>query len=225
MSQAAYPRHSSGSGAAPPQESRFRRRDTVRLSLSSLVTSVIVLIIGLSWVFAFGVIVGRGQNPEQEMPGLASLLPPPPREEAKPEILRPEELTFMSDLKQRPALGADPRPQTAPPRSEPAAASGRTPDPDRAKRAQPPGTDVRYDFVFQIVAYKNSGQADTLRERLEGQGMRTRMTIERNAAGKPKWYRVQVLLRGTEADAARIREELGRAGLKDAILASRKPAP
>ncbi len=223
MSQAAYPKPSSGSSAVP-KETRAGRTYTVRLSLSSLVTSVIVLIIGLGWVFAFGVIVGRGQNPEQEMPGLSSLLPPP-REEAKPEILRPEELTFMNDLKQRPALGAASQPQPAPPRSAPAAAAGRAPESAPARAVQTPETGGRYDFVFQIVAYKNSGQADTLRERLEGQGMRTRMTIERNAAGKPKWYRVQVLLRGTEADAARVREELGRAGLKDVILASRKPAP
>lgn len=223
MAQPSFPRSSSD---GTPREGRLQRRHTIQLSLSAIITSVIVLVIGLGWVFAFGVIVGRGYNPEKELPGMAVLLPAPRSEAApEPEILKPEELTFMNDLKQRPSVGADPGPQSAPHRpSRPSTAVPNVPASSAHAPAPGPDAEMQYDFVFQIVAYKNSGQADTLRERLEEQGMRTRMTIERNSAGKPKWYRVQVLFKGTEADAAGVKSRLAGMGLKDVIQASRKPA-
>lgn len=57
---------------------------------------------------------------------------------------------------------------------------------------------AKYDFVFQAVAYKSKDSADKLRERMEGEGLRTRMTIEKDNKGRPR-FRVQVLVRGTDA--------------------------
>lgn len=79
------------------------RKYTISLSFSGLITSGIITIIAIGWIFAFGVIVGRGYNPEKKMPELARLLPPPEGQDAPKEakgILKPEELTFMTDLKQ-----------------------------------------------------------------------------------------------------------------------------
>ena len=220
MSQGSFSRFSGGQTGG-----KAKRRYTVQLSLSAIITSGIVLIIGLGWVFAFGVIVGRGYNPESKMPGLATLVPPASNATVPaPEILKPEELTFMNDLKQRPTLNvaqpAAPAPSAVKPGQTPPAAVAAAPAGGNAVPA--PDAKTVYDFVFQVVAYKNSGQADTLRERLEGKGLRTRMTIERDSGGKARWYRVQVLLRGTEADAARAKEILGSMGLKDIVQASRK---
>lgn len=74
---------------------------------------------------------------------------------------------------------------------------------------------AKYDFVFQAVAYKSKDSADKLRERMEGEGLRTRMTIEKNNKGRPKWFRVQVLVRGTDADASAAKQVLVKMGLKD----------
>ena len=94
---------SSGGGDAGGEKKLSNRKYTISLSFSGLITSGIITIIAIGWIFAFGVIVGRGYNPEKKMPELARLLPPPEGQDAPKEakgILKPEELTFMTDLKQ-----------------------------------------------------------------------------------------------------------------------------
>ena len=103
---------SSGGGDAGGEKKLSNRKYTISLSFSGLITSGIITIIAIGWIFAFGVIVGRGYNPEKKMPELARLLPPPEGQDAPKEakgILKPEELTFMTDLKQtQPAANARP---------------------------------------------------------------------------------------------------------------------
>lgn len=210
-----------------------KRTFTMELSLSALITTVVVSIVSLCWVFAFGVIVGRGYSPETQMPDLARLMTSPGQNatESAPEILKAEDLTFMTDLKQKPGVPVQPTRMsngTAPaasnstmPATAARTASGNATKPVQTSVTQP---EALFDFVLQIVAYKNSSQADTLRERLEGEGMRTRMSVEKAPNGKARWYRVQVILRGTEADMEVAKARLASLGMKDASVASRKPA-
>ena len=214
---------SSGGGDAGGEKKLSNRKYTISLSFSGLITSGIITIIAIGWIFAFGVIVGRGYNPEKKMPELARLLPPPEGQDAPKEakgILKPEELTFMTDLKQtQPAANAapnKPEAKAAHPTAQPVAAA--TPKPEAASADK-----AKYDFVFQAVAYKSKDSADKLRERMEGEGLRTRMTIEKDNKGRPKWFRVQVLVRGTDADAAAAKQVLVKMGLKDATQVSKKP--
>ena len=122
---------SSGGGDAGGEKKLSNRKYTISLSFSGLITSGIITIIAIGWIFAFGVIVGR--------------------------------------------------------------------------------------------AYKSKDSADKLRERMEGEGLRTRMTIEKDNKGRPKWFRVQVLVRGTDADASAAKQVLVKMGLKDATQVSKKP--
>ena len=181
------------------------------------------ILVDMYFHMAEDVIVGRGYNPEKKMPELARLLPPPEGQDAPKEakgILKPEELTFMTDLKQtQPAANAapnKPEAKAAHPTAQPVAAA--TPKPEAASADK-----AKYDFVFQAVAYKSKDSADKLRERMEGEGLRTRMTIEKNNKGRPKWFRVQVLVRGTDADASAAKQVLVKMGLKDATQVSKKP--
>lgn len=206
-------------------EKRTTRRYTLSLSFSGLVTSVIIMIIAVGWIFAFGVIVGRGYNPEKKLPELARLLPPPEgtqKETAKEQsILKPEELLFMTELKQHPPAAKEVE-------NKPAVKTA-TKQPQQVQQVSTPvppqtvDTKNLYDFVFQAVAYKNRDQADKLRERMEGEGLRTRLSIEKDSRGRPKWFRVQVLVRGTDADAVAAKQVLKRLGLHDAHQASKKP--
>lgn len=215
------------SGAADGQK---KRSFTLELSMSALITACIVTLIAFGWVFAFGVIVGRGYSPEKQMPTIAGLLPQP-KQEAKPEaeILKPEDLTFMTDLKQKPGTALQPtrlnQNATQPAGTVTATRNGTKPASSPAAQAapvqQPEGL---YDFVLQVIAYKKSEQADNLRERLEGVGMRTRMAVEKAQGGKARWYRVQVLFRGSDADLDAMRERLAKMGIKDASVLSRKAA-
>ena len=80
-----------------------------------------------------------------------------------------------------------------------------------------------YNFVFQVITYKNSNQAETFREKLENAGLRTRLQMDKDKQGKPRFHRIQVLLQGTDADADQIREVLIRHGAKEPTVVSRKP--
>lgn len=209
------------------------RKYTLSLSFSGMITSGIVMIIAVGWIFAFGVIVGRGYNPEKKLPELARLLPAPegqqPAETPQP-ILKPEELTFMKDLKQPGTTAAAPgtKIDASKPGATPGTATGAgspaKPGPStKSAEVKPDEDKPKFNFVIQAVAYKNRDQANDLRARMKGEGMRTQMTIEKDSKGKPKWYRVQVLVRGTEADAATTKQTLARMGLKDTQIASKKP--
>ncbi len=213
---------------ADNQKKTTGHKYTISLSFAGLITSFIILIIAVGWIFAFGVIIGRGYNPEKELPELAKLLPPQPEDAQKKEdpILKPEELTFMADLKQQtrhagqavtaPMESAKPAPTPAP-----SSATEKTNISD--EKAKTTSDITRADYVFQAVAYKKRMQADQLREKMEGEGLRTRMTIEKDHQGHPKWYRVQVLLRGTEATAAEAKEIMASMGINDPQLISKKP--
>lgn len=199
------------------------RKYTISLSFSGLITSGIIAIIAIGWIFAFGVIVGRGYNPEKKLPELARLLPPPEGAEEAPKeakgILKPEELTFMTDLKQAQPAAAGA--VAGKPDQKPAHTAAPVPAVPAPQPAESPSE--KFDFVFQAVAYKSRGNADKLRERMDGEGLRSRMTIEKDSKGRPKWFRVQVLVRGTDAEAAAAKQTLAAMGLKDATQISKKP--
>lgn len=229
---------SAGSGRAESASAGFGRICTVRISFAGLLAGGIILLIALGWMFAFGVIVGRGYDPEEKLPKLASLLPKQENgqdrnngrdgEAEEPAILKAEELTFMRDLR-LPGTGEAAPPAHTP---APAPAAPSVPAGPAAPAAPPaPGSEQarkpaagKYDFVFQVAAFKNSSQSDTLRERLEDEGLRTRMTIDKDNKGKPRWYRVQVILRGTEADAEAVMGILQKVRLRDARVVSKTAA-
>ena len=85
--------------------------------------------------------------------------------------------------------------------------------PDGIAKAQPSGM---YDYVFQVGAFKDADSVDSLRQRLEGRGMRTKM--ERSG----KLYLVLVLLRGDDSRAAEVQHATESMGLGKPIQRSRK---
>lgn len=76
-----------------------------------------------------------------------------------------------------------------------------------------------YDYVFQAAAFKGEDDANRLRKRLEGRGLRTRL----QKSGKVQL--VMINLRGTERDADNLREELKRMKLGAPIQTSKKAVP
>jgi hypothetical protein len=81
--------------------------------MTGLLSTIFVVVIGLTWIFILGVLVGRGYKPEKVMPELARIMPSaaPPAvgspgspgskgEEAKAQakVLKPEELHYLENL-------------------------------------------------------------------------------------------------------------------------------
>ena len=112
-----------------------------------------------------------------------------------------------------PAPGA-----TAAPSSPPQSQRADPRQTQRAPAAQPKAAQAEplFDYSFQVAAFKDKADADKLRARLESKGLRSRQ----QKSGKV--LLVLVNLRGTELDAANLREELQRMKLGKPILASKK---
>ncbi|MTJ91263.1 MAG: SPOR domain-containing protein [Desulfovibrio sp.] len=78
-------------------------------------------------------------------------------------------------------------------------------------------TGPQFDYVYQVAAFKSDEDADKLRTRLEGKGLRTR------TQKSGKLVLVMVSIRGTEDDAFNLREDLRHMKLGVPIMVSQKP--
>lgn len=207
-----------GRGSAP-------RSWEVRLTPSLLIMLGVLTLVTLCFFFLFGLIIGRGSVPPPPQPELERLLPQTSTAapEAPEHILPEEELRFMTNLKSdtTAAVGDASGEQTAP-ASVAASQAKPSREAGNAKPSAPDRPDTgKYDFVLRVAAFKAEEQADALRAKLEGAGMRTRMVKQK--AQKGTWHFVQVLYRGTTDTMQALRDTLGEIGLKDSIVSSKTP--
>ena len=194
-----------------------------------------------------GYMVGHGQNPGEEMRELTGI-GRPDREtlaEMDKAMAGSEDAGLrdkLADLSRQPvggapaAANASAAPAAAPAAKSPypfnkpsdngLAAWGNAPkgaaQPASEKTAAPAKPQAAtngaplYDFVFQVAAFRNVDDADRLRQRLEGQGLRTR------GQKSGKLTLVMVHMRGTDLDAANLKEELQRMRLGSPLQKSKK---
>jgi len=225
-----------GAGARKPDASKAplsKRSYSIKLTFSALLTTVIVALIGIAWVFILGVMVGRGHNPDTKLHELTGRVlrgrQAPVVQEPPQAILRPEELNFGTALRDKPlhnstAVAQTPTGQTnstvvsTVAGNAPAVQATQPPPPLALQGAQP----ARFDFIYQVAAFRDSGQADRLRERLEGEGVRTTMETSPAKDGK-SLYKVLALRRGTEEDDRQLLAVLERLKLGPSLLRSKKP--
>ena len=230
----------SGAGSPPPGGARKpdaaktplrKRAYTLNLTFPMLLTSVIVVLIGVSWVFMFGVMVGRGYNPDAKIHEIAGRVlrgrQAPAVQEPPQAILRPEELDFGPALRDKPPYNASaavgvPATQTPAPQTNSTAVS--SPPAASVQVAQPPAQPALFDFVYQAAVFREAGQADRLRERLEGEGVRTTLEKSPTKDGK-NLYKVLAVRRGTEEDAKQLLDVLESLRLGPPMLRSKKQAP
>ena len=207
----------------------------------------IVMLACIGWAFFMGYMVGHGQNPGEEMRELTGI-GRPDREtlaEMDKAMAGSEDAGLrdkLADLSRQPvggapaAANASAAPAAAPAAKSPypfnkpsdngLAAWGNAPkgaaQPASEKTAAPAKPQAAtngaplYDFVFQVAAFRNVDDADRLRQRLEGQGLRTR------GQTSGKLTLVMVHMRGTDLDAANLKEELQRMRLGSPLQKSKK---
>jgi len=214
---------------------------TFTLSLPAMISAVGSGILALSFFFVMGILIGRGYRPESDVPRLSEIMPGNEHgtlaeEQAKPEILKAEELGYPDRLKAQPDRVADapaapeakPEPKPVPrvepqPAPVPAAAAADAPEqpavyqPEAAK----PGEPV-FDYVYQVASFRKAEMADTLSAKLVGAGLRT--AIASGDVSGSTWYRVQVLHHGTPASTASMKDALARFGINKPLLKKKTPA-
>ena len=242
MSQSPPPSPPGAGGSPPggarkpdsPKTSLNKRSYTLTLTFSRLLTAAIVALIGVSWVFMLGVMVGRGHDPDVKLREITGRVlrnrQTPAVQEPPQAILRPEELDFGPSLRDRP-LHNSTAVQMPSRQANGTAASSVAGNATFVQAAQPPAPSApqgaqstRFDVVYQVAAFRDAGQADKLRERLEGEGVRTALD-KSPAKDGGSVYKVLAVRRGTEEDDKQLLAVLDRLKLGPPVLRSKKPVP
>jgi cell division septation protein DedD len=217
---------------ATQEEGRFTlkalRRDgppkkfTLELSLGGLVTLGVAVIIGLVWVFIFGIIVGRGYRPEQAVPEIAKIMPDSgraPIAAEPPKVLQPEELNFHEALRRDPpVLPSEITPMERAPerqanRDAPLAIA---PVPQASAQDASAAKAPQSQWVYQAASFKDKGQAESLLRKIMAQGVAT--SLEKAPVNGVTWYRVLVTIKGSERDNEAALAELSKIGLPKPLL-------
>ncbi len=206
------------------------KKYTLNLDFSSIMTAITVLVGCIVISFMMGVIVGRDEEP---LPGMQRILPQkqdvtlsdadtkdaqakgPTKENGAggEKIMTPEELKYASALKGKGSTdkkGDASKPVVTAPKDE--AKKENVTKPKAADDAQ-----ALFDFVFQVSSLKDEKAVDTLREQLEGEGLRTRMSKSGD------YLIVFVLLRGTVQQAQEVRARMIALKLGDPLQKQKTP--
>ena len=198
------------------------RKFTLELSLGGLITLGVAVVIGLVWVFIFGIIVGRGYRPEQAVPQIAEIMPNSGR---APIVSEPPKVLQAEDLKFHDALRRDP-PSAIPAESEPLERAAvrqerretplaRTPAAEPAPAVKAP----RFQWTYQAASFKVKGQAEGLLRKIQSQGLNA--GLEQASIDGASWFRVLVTVKGTEADNETAMADLAKLGLSKPMLRKR----
>lgn len=240
----------SGSGV----KEKISKGIVVRISFVRLIMLMLLLVMLLVWAFFIGVLVGRGEKPEDTVPEIARLMPSvngtttavvsglealnevAEQEKSKPknEIMKPESLGFMRDLKSNPTtddLTKAPLPTNIPPKSEkpanqPATSSGKPADKPADKPAastsseRAAGENV-FDYIYQVAASGDKAATNDLKNKLINNGFKASI-VEAQKDGKTI-YRLNVAFRGTPEDTRTLSEDLKKVGINNKILIKKTP--
>lgn len=85
-----------------------------------------------------------------------------------------------------------------------------------------PADGERFDYVYQVAAYKAADPANALKAKLEASGIKVR--LDSSVENGVSWYRLNALFRGTPEDTRQLRAALARHGIDKVILRSKTPA-
>lgn len=213
------------SGSEKEPVGRFRRI-SLSLSFTSLLTLVFLIVVAMTAAYIWGVMTGRAQSSSPPAPVVKAQKEEREPEQADSRILQAHELQFTQVLRgENPSSKPTPQqpipdkpvPQPAPEKPTPKGAPEKSAPAVKEEKPTPEASEAKvWDYIYQVAALKDEQAVDSLRQKLEGHGLRTRM--ERSG----KVYLVMVLIRGDEsraAELARITESLH---LGEPLLRSRK---
>ncbi len=198
---------------------------TMQVRFSTLLVLVFLSIFAIVLAYIGGVMTGRSTSRHALEVAQAPAMQQPATTEEKDDqgkILTPQELEFARVLRgEAAAKPANPAPtppavQAPPQPSEPLPES--SPDPQPAGQPEPvPTRGEVFDYVLQMGVFRDENAADTLRQKLEGHGLRT--GLERGS----KSYVVLVRMRGNAERLAEIFRIATSLRLGEPLMRSRKP--
>lgn len=219
-----------------------KRKLTFSLSLSACIGIAVTTVMGFVWVFIFGLLVGRGYQPEEAVPELKHIMP----SSAPSAHSTPAKQTDAQNKKSAESAPSAKRPRA---KNRPEATTerqeqvlkaeelnfydrlkkGDSPAPKPAQKkttstkAQQPAASNKaeetFKYVYQVAAFKERSAASRFVERLTQLGYTGR--ISSGQAGGMTWYRIQVLFTGTVAATRTLKQDLARIGVRKPLLKSK----
>lgn len=223
------------------QEAQGRKNPVVRLRIPTLIMALFLACVAIATAYMAGVMSGRQAKPSSANRSEAAYSISTktsaqvdkesgrPQESGKGEqILSAEELEFarvlrrdenapLSRLKNAVEKKIDPEKKDSHPGDSPSVTET-PPRQSLQKSLEEEKGDEIADYIFQVGAFKDEKTVDSLREKLEGHGLRTMMRRE------GKLYLVLVRLRGTARRAAELVGLFNELGVGEPVLRSRSPA-
>lgn len=205
------------------EPTRKRRKILLRLQLSSLATISFLIIAGIVSCYIWGVMKGRQGNKS-----IVAVEKNPlslPVNERGETVLAPEDLEFARVLRgklpvkeEKPLKEVDQPVTPQPEENKPApVATNQDMTQTGETSAAQDAREEMFDYVFQVGAFKDEKSADTLRQELEGRGVRT--TLEKSG----KVMLVLARARGTSQREKEIHDIAESLKLGKPLLRSRKP--
>ncbi|NDV24242.1 SPOR domain-containing protein [Desulfovibrio sp. JC022] len=230
--------------AAPGQEKTF----TFTFTMPEVIGLCAGAVAALCAFFVLGILLGRGYQPEKDMPEIAMMLPSQSNAsgEVKGGVLKPEELDYIDQLKKKPEPAVkpeEPKKEIAA-KAEKKATAAKKADPAKAekpavkvakkvaevKQAEPePPVEIdnpeevdapKYNYVYQAASFGDDARAQSFADKLIVNGLDS--YVEPGKSGTRTWYRVFVRHTGTADSTKKMKKMLAKFGIKKPLLKSKK---
>lgn len=200
----------------------------IPLTMPVAASLVVILLCVLGWAFFMGWMVGSGQNPQARLSGLTGLAvkeKEPQSTQEKPEMAAEApaqggesgqlggEARFQRPSGEQLSAWPDPPARDA---VAPSAQAKRQPAPPK-RQAEQRQSGQRFNFTYQVAAFRTSQEASVLAARLKKDGIRC------STSKNGKVFLVTASLRGTDADARALVEKLRGMKLGQPLRLARTP--
>lgn len=210
--------------------SRPGKKLTLSVGMGTVINTILVLCAGFVCVFTLGILLGRGYDPENLLPGLERAMP-------KPAPMEPPLVLSAADPAE--AAPEQAAPEAAFPSSKTAGSAGRESSPSGApggsappvqrtaavvESAPVPAPDAPvYQYLYQVAAYKSAAPCELFVDKLKAAGYKagSRSSTENGVV----WHKAMLEFTGTNEQALALRENIKSFGISDPLLKSRKPLP
>ncbi|WP_027720703.1 SPOR domain-containing protein [Maridesulfovibrio zosterae] len=189
--------------------------------------------------FVLGILLGRGYQPEKDMPKLEMMMPSSSANssgEVKGGVLKPEELQYIDAIKKKPESALKPEPKKKEVAAKPEIKKSPAPakkEAEQAKATKPieptfsveidnpeePAAPV-YNYIYQVASFGSNGKAQDFNSKLIERGLNS--YVEPGKSGTRIWYRVFIRHTGTAASTDSMRNILRKFGIKKPLLKSKK---
>lgn len=203
-----------------------RRQQHITISGTVLVALSLVLVCAVAWAFFMGFMVGRGQSPHEEIHAITGVnIKPAEPKTATPDMAANETPPQTPETKAESGDNLAEAPMAAAAAAvvaaqAPALKPAPGPQPPKPSQPKPPknvDNGQKFNYVFQIAAFRSQREAQTLSKQALAKNIKT--AVKKSG----KVYIVTTNLRGGQEDVAKLANNLKTLKLGKPLQLSKQP--